>query len=498
MNSFERLRSTTALRFAALCVLLLVYPDVCVQAQGIVLQSFSSGVVGGKSGALTPDIQLAVGASEVAVLTNGAALIYSKSGKLLQSLPTLKDFWTESGLSVPDGAFNPRIVYDPASQRYYATSMESPAAGKNANNLLLAVSKTGNLREGWKGYKIPTNPQGGDHFSDFDTLGFNNQGVFLSSTNYQSQGGPFVGANAFALDKAELLTLPDLLNVTASYERNAAKTGFSLQPVVDYDNGGTSADLDGKFIARYFTDSFAVSRFTGSLTDSSATYQAQGQNVFASNEGPPPAEGATQKGTSVGIDAGDNLLNSSVLQRGGNLYLVQGVSASFAQGGHAAIRLLVVRASNNQVLLNNIISDPLHDLYIPSVAVNDAGDVVIGYTASGPDIYASAYAVVGKLNEARTAAIFEAPLLLAAGNATYNVTRGGVSNRWGDYSATWIDPVDPTKFWTAQEYVTEKDQWGTRIAQISVGATAAPEPATGVLIIAGGLTALLSYGRRRA
>ena len=471
------------------------------QADGVVLTSFSSGIVGGKAGAfpltsnyIPPDTQLAVGTQTLVHLTNGAAAFYNKSGAVLRPIVTLDQFWTDAGIANVNGAVEPRVIYDPSSKLYYASSLDAPRPGQNANNLLLAVSRTSNPLDGWQGYKIPVNFGNRDHFGDANALGFNAQGVFLSLSSFQSVNGAFIGSTTFAIAKSDLLAFPNSLKPIAAYEKSATLTGFSLQPVVDYSSG--SIDASGRFVARYFDNSFAVSRFTGSLENHSAIYQATGQNVFATNYAPPPPEGAIQKGTNQTIDAGDNLLTSAVIQRGDNIYLVQGVSSPV---GRAAIRLLVFRASDNVVLLDKLVSDPNRDLYFPSVAVNDTGDLVIGYSASGADAYASAYAVVGKLNASRSSVAFETPILLAAGVATYRVPSSGL-NRWGEYSATWIDPTEPNRFWTAQEYAIAKDQWGTYISQISVhgdsGATNAPEPATIFLFALGGTCTLLTRRRK--
>jgi hypothetical protein len=48
---------------------------------------------------------------------------------------------------------------------------------------------------------------------------------------------------------------------------------------------------------------------------------------------------------------------------------------------------------------------------------------------------------------------FENPLILQQGAGHYYVTFDGTRNRWGDYSATVIDPVDPCTFWIFQEFV---------------------------------------------
>ena len=57
-----------------------------------------------------------------------------------------------------------------------------------------------------------------------------------------------------------------------------------------------------------------------------------------------------------------------------------------------------------------------------------------------------------------------------AGTGTYvNLVRG--SNRWGDYSATTLDPMESNKFWTIQEYASSSpsapNTWSTQFAGIS-------------------------------
>ena len=55
--------------------------------------------------------------------------------------------------------------------------------------------------------------------------------------------------------------------------------------------------------------------------------------------------------------------------------------------------------------------------------------------------------------------------LLKAGESCYFKDFTVGKNRWGDYSATVVDPTDDTKLWTIQEYAATPsggyDRWGT-------------------------------------
>lgn len=80
--------------------------------------------------------------------------------------------------------------------------------------------------------------------------------------------------------------------------------------------------------------------------------------------------------------------------------------------------------------------------YVPSLMVNCAGDMVTGFSGSSVSSYVGAYycwrlASGVELNQ---------PRLVRAGTTFFDQLR------WGDYSATTLDPTDDWSFWTVQEY----------------------------------------------
>ena len=80
--------------------------------------------------------------------------------------------------------------------------------------------------------------------------------------------------------------------------------------------------------------------------------------------------------------------------------------------------------------------------YFPSLAVNCNGDMVMGYSGSSATNFISAYyswRFSGSSTSTR-------PALICAGNTNY------YDYRWGDYSATSLDPTDDWSVWTVQQY----------------------------------------------
>ena len=97
--------------------------------------------------------------------------------------------------------------------------------------------------------------------------------------------------------------------------------------------------------------------------------------------------------------------------------------------------------------------------YFPSLMVNSAQDVVIGFSGSSCNSYIGAY--YSWRRDGCTA--MEGPLLIKAGEEYFP------DSRWGDYSYTSLDPVDGT-IWTVQQYakilVNHPFNWATWVSML--------------------------------
>jgi hypothetical protein len=116
-----------------------------------------------------------------------------------------------------------------------------------------------------------------------------------------------------------------------------------------------------------------------------------------------------------------------------------------------------------------------HHFY-PSIAVNEQDDACVGFSRSDNSRFAEAV-VTGRL-AGDAGGTMEPLTVLKAGEAAYYKTFGRSRNRWGDYSATVVDPTDDLTFWTIQEYAATSfagfDRWGTYWGRKDVPSTAGP------------------------
>jgi uncharacterized protein (TIGR03437 family) len=87
----------------------------------------------------------------------------------------------------------------------------------------------------------------------------------------------------------------------------------------------------------------------------------------------------------------------------------------------------------------------------PSIAVNKNSDVLVGYNRFSSQDYPGAEFSFRVASDPPST--LQPDVLFQAGQTSY-VAQGFTtkSNRWGDFSRAWTDPVDDLTFWTIQEY----------------------------------------------
>jgi uncharacterized repeat protein (TIGR01451 family) len=104
--------------------------------------------------------------------------------------------------------------------------------------------------------------------------------------------------------------------------------------------------------------------------------------------------------------------------------------------------------------------------FFPSIAVNANDDMAIGFSRSSASLFVEGvYTGRESTDPAGTVGTIQ---VCKAGEDSYVKDFGFGEVRWGDYSATVVDPTDDTTFWTLQEYAEtdvgitpNNDRWGT-------------------------------------
>jgi hypothetical protein len=415
----------------------------------------------------------AVGEQHIVEFLNHAYSVYRKSdGQLLQRVDELTNgssgltkFWEAAGVTPTGGVFDPRVLYDAASQRWFAVSLDYgtevpfPPGAYGPNNYLVAVSKSADPTEGWTGFKIASDPTG-TTWADFPQMGMDAEALYLGGLRI-TLGGGNAGQNLLVLPKADLLAaVPSIANATNWSSLSFSQVGFLAQPVVNLDGGGLPATiLSGNLASLGFLQSTKIG---GSIAS-----PVLAKSKFIPVD-PPPVGGtvpyfAAQPGPKADLYAGNGRFSEYAVQVGGSIWAAQTTKVD----GRLAVRWYEIDAATDTLLQLGDVADPTLDLYFPSIAVNPFGDVVIGMSGSSETDFVGSYAAVGETIDGVTT--FGDLILLQAGRADYEVLPDyGTpdTNRWGDYSATVVDPSDPHRFWTFQEYVEAEDIYAVRITEL--------------------------------
>lgn len=375
-----------------------------------------------------PDTNGAVGPNHFVSVVNTIFQVHDKNGNLLAS--------SSLGSFQPGTSGDPRVLYDNHSDRWIVMSTNF------GTRIYLAVSETSNPLGSWfKGNFTAAAGADSGCWVDYPTLGYDEDGIYIAAFMVGC------GYSMWAIEKAPLLDPSPSFGVITAFRQFEFDT---VQPAQSYDTGSNRYT-----IALFNSSNVSVRRVTGPIT-APALGSRQVVSVPQGNFPPDaPALGANDPLDTVG----HRIMNA--VFRNGRLYASQTISVS----GRSAVRYLEINPSNFSLSDSAVVSDSSLYFYFPSVAVNDRGDLLLGFSGSNASQFPACY-VAGRSTADPSGQISD-PVLYRSGVASQDLIDNFGRNRYGDYSLTTVDPVDDETFWTIQEYNSSQNIWATWIGEFS-------------------------------
>ena len=414
-----------------------------------------------------PDSQGAVGPSNVVTMLNSQVRIQNRLGTNLSTV-TLSNWW--SSLGNVTNVYDPRITYDPYGKRWIAAAGAEP--GTSAAGLLIAVSQTTDPSGSWYRHRIKVDTNN-TLYADYPILGFCGNWIVVTVNLFS--GNTFASSRIYAFNRTNVYaggTTHTVIGLDRSTE------GSFVAPAVTYDPGVTNMYLLG-FWATGGTNSF-LRLYTITGPAASPTFTATSLFPGGPRYAPMPAAGhenfAPQLNNTNRIFNNDARIQNVVYRNGSvwcthNVFLPAGTNPT-----RTAVQWWQIRTNGTVLQLGQIDDSSGVNFYaFPSIAVNRFNDVLIGYSRFSANQYASANYSFRSGSDSVTT--LRTDTVLKAGEGIYFKTFGQGGNRWGDLSATVIDPLNDADFWTIQEYAatpvgngsTDGDgRWGTWWGKISV------------------------------
>ncbi len=413
------------------------------------------------TGWLPYDCAMAAGRQHVLLTVNSTVAIYPRAGGAPLAQRSL-DHWF---LNVVQGAtvFDPRAAYDHFADRWILLATAYNAAG--GSWFLLSVSQSADPLAGWHNYALDAKVDGTratNNWADYPCLGYDGNALYVTANMFQlGANGGFAYTKLRVLDKS-----PVYAGVVATYRDIAGlrnrdgSLAFTVQPCTQFDAG------DMPMVNTIFPTAANPSPSEVTLWSVAGAPNAPvltRRTVQTDPYAIPPQ--ADQPGGAAPLDSGDIRLMNAVC-RNGSVWTCLATRETWDDGTNtAAVHWMEITRQSAAIAQESVYGARGRHYFYPGLAVDAAGNMVLGFTRASTSEFASFYAATRK---ARDAAGALAPsMLLQAGSSAYTGLDAAGRNRWGDYMGTGADPQDPSQLWVFGGWASGASTWATWVAAVT-------------------------------
>ncbi len=426
------------------------------------------------SGVLPPDTNGDVGPNHYMQWVNLNFAIYSKTGTLLYGPAAGNTLWSGfGGVCQTRNDGDPIVLYDQLADRWMVSQFAVPG-GASGYHQCIAVSQTGDPTGAWYRYDFlysSTNMNDYPHFGVWPDGYYMTVHEFAGGTTWAGQGvavferdkmltgqaARMVKFNLYATDPNMGGMLPTDLDGPAPA---AGTPNYFVEP--DDNAGGFPQDQVQVWAFHVDWANTANSTFTRATTLATASFDS---NMCNGSRTCIPQQGTTAKLDAIADRA---LYRAQYRNFGSYQTIVLNHTVDATGGDVAGVRWYELRNTGGAGWVINqqsTFSPDSTNRWMGSVAMNSAGDIAIGYSASSSAMYPS-LRYTGRLAGDPLNSMTQGEGTLIAGTGAQTHTAA----RWGDYSMLAVDPVDDCTFWYTSEYVqtTGSATWRTRIGSFKL------------------------------
>lgn len=371
-----------------------------------------------------------------------------------------------SGLTSSSYLFDPKVIYDSEEDRFIYVLLH----GNHYSNskIFVCFSKSNDPEnDGWEIYELPGNPLNDYSWTDYPSIGINENELFISTNLFYSNGG-FNETVIYQIDKFDGYNGNSSLDYQlwdGIYDANGARA-FTVVPAShgQQDNYGPNmffvSSRSGGSSRFYFYE----------ITDSmNGNAQMTVDDIITSYS---PAADANQLGSSSLVDVGDCRVLSAFFLNG----VIHAVhAAEYQNSGYSGVFYHRIPVDAPTFYESTSFGQTGYDYAYPSVAsygLNECDQsVMIGALRTGPSIYPEM-----RVMNCDQDMQWSSSTQVVAGNSPISFI--GSPERWGDYSCIQRKHnASSPEVWYSGCH-TQSYRYRTRIAKI----TGDYEPAEGPTI----------------
>jgi hypothetical protein len=293
----------------------------------------------------------------------------------------------------------------------------------------------------------------GTSFPDYPKLGVWPDAYYITFNIFN--GNSFGGSKLCAYDRAKMLA-------GAAASQQCFQLSSSFGGVLPSDLDGTTAPPAGSpnFLLNFGTNSLNLWKFHVDWTNPANTRLTGPTNIAVAAFTPACGGGTCipQPSTRQQLDS----LADRLMYRLAYRSVAVGSGGKHGGASGAGVRWYEIQSPNvtPTIIQQSTFAPDSSFRWMGSIAMDKVGNIAMGYSVSSSSVFPS-IRFTGRIPADPVNTMeSENTILSGAGSQLRNL------NRWGDYSAMTVDPVDDCTFWYTNEYLKSNGtfNWSTQIA----------------------------------
>jgi len=428
------------------------------------------GAVEGENGepaCCPPDVDSAVGISQILQPTNSSIDVWKKTGVHQWSIGQNGFVGNFTDL-IGDG----RAVYDPIYSRWVVLIDDfSNFTNTGAVNYFLAISQTSDATGAYFVFAPTVSLGGGSQFFDYPELGIDQDAVLITANMFNTAGTVFNGPVAFAIPKAKVYNGIGFSVPVFVLSASTTGSGTLAPPFVEDSNG-----LDFFVAAPVGSSQTALKKFTMSEAGRANVSFSGPVSIplpsAISYTTPPP--NAPQPSPCTGssaflLDTLDGRFQNRSYQFGGVLWQTHAETNITATPRFYQLNTTL----NTTLQTGEYFKTGTSSDFNPHIAANTANSAMVTWTSTDPAVGLNAAVMLGGRTSATSVNTMPVDATPVAGSTSCladNFDPAFGHQRWGDYSAANLDPAQFGFFWVTNEKIAGSassgtDHWATHHAK---------------------------------
>ncbi len=444
---------------------------------GVSFDAVGVGLAGFAPSSNPPDVNGRVGATQYVQWNNSSFAIFDKTTGALQYGPAAGNtlFQALGGICASHNDGDPVVSYDILAGRWVLSQFVVGGPTTSYSHQCFAISQTGDATGAYYLYDFVTDPV---NFVDYPHTGVWPDGYYMAAHVFNAAGTSYLAGRMYVFEREKMILGQPARMASANLAGGTTAYGFLP---ADLDSVTPPPVGEASFVMGpgATTGTMLTARAKVTWDPTPALVLTQSTITNATYNNPPCVGGGSrmcvpQPSPAVTTDYLDNISNhfmyrlayrNNGTQAAPQESLVTNIPVRGATTARGGIRWYEFRNAGNSLTQPTIFQQSTFDpdtsyRWLGSIAMDKDQNIALGYSKSSTLIKPSIF-MTGRLSTDPINTM-GAEVSMTDG---LGVQQGG-GNRWGDYSAMTLDPVDQCSFYFTSEYLKTNGafNWSTRVA----------------------------------